>query len=428
MEREEVNMRFARRYALALLATIAVAAVAFAPPAPAQEKTLKLGGLATLEGVFAKNGEDSMRGIEMAIKEYKNTAGGYKIELIKASSDAKPDTAIRAARKLIEQDGIQILVGPLSGSEGLAMKDFAKTKPEITFINGSSAAQDTTLRDPAPNFFRFSSDGAQWSYGLGEHVYKTKGWKKVASLAEDYSFPYTQFYGFALEYCALGGKIANRFWVPLGTKDYASVIVALPQDVDAIYVVLGGADAIAFLNQYQQAGGQAKFIAGSITVDPAILTSRGKAKEALVGTPAGSPIADNWDDPSWQRFVKLYQDTFPADQRFPTPSLFAASYYIATKAALEGLNAVKGDLSNNHAELRKWLSTATIDAPIGKIRLDENRQAIAPNFITEVAERPDGSLYNKVVKVIPSVNQTLNMDRAKFMAIGPVGRDNPKCN
>src|SRR5262245_16935768 len=139
-------MQFARRFALP---AIAAAAAIFAAPAMAQEKVLKLGGLATLEGVFAKNGEDSMRGIEIALKEYKNTAGGLKIEFVKASSDAKPDTAIRAARKLIEQDGVQILVGPLSGSEGLAMKDFAKTKAEITFINGSSAAQDTTLRDPA---------------------------------------------------------------------------------------------------------------------------------------------------------------------------------------------------------------------------------------------------------------------------------------
>ena len=320
-------MPFTRRYAFA---TAAVAAAIFAMPALAQEKTLKVGGLATLEGVFAKNGEDSMRGIEMAIKEYKNTAGGYKIELVKASSDAKPDTAIRSARKLIEQDGIQILIGPLSGSEGLAMKDFAKTKPEITFINGSSAAQDTTLRDPAPNFFRFSSDGAQWSFGLGEHVYKTKGWKKIASLAEDYSFPYTQFYGFALEYCALGGKITNRFWVPLGTKDYASVIAALPQDVDAIYVVLGGADAIAFLNQYQQAGGKAKFIAGSITVDPAILTSKGKAKDALLGTPAGSPIADNWDDP-------ILEDVREA-----------LSGHVPGRSALPDAVAVCGELLHRH--------------------------------------------------------------------------------
>lgn len=406
----------------------AVAAAGLAGPALGQEKgTLKVGGLATLEGVFARNGEDSMRGIEVALKEYKSTAGGWKIELVKGSSDAKPDTAIRAARKLIEQDGVKLFIGPLSGSEGLAMKDFAKTKPEITFFNGSSAAQDTTLRDPAPNFYRFFADGAQWSYGLGEYVVKTKGWKKIATLAEDYSFPYTLMLGFALEYCGNGGKITKRLWVPLGTKDYGSYIASLPDDVDAIYVALGGGDAIAFLNQYQQAGGKAKFIAGAITVDQSILTSKGRAKEMLLGTPAAQPIADTYDGPEWVKFVKQYQDAFPADQRFPTPTLFATAYYVATKAMLEGLNAVKGDLADNQAALRKWLSTATIEGPTGPIKLDENRHAIVPNFLTEVIEGKDGNLVNKVVRKTPPVNQTLNTDRAKFLAIGPVGRDVPKC-
>ena len=43
-----------------------------------------------------------------------------------------------------------------------------RRKPDVTFVNGTSAAQDTTLRDPAPNFFRFSTDGAQWMAGLGD--------------------------------------------------------------------------------------------------------------------------------------------------------------------------------------------------------------------------------------------------------------------
>jgi branched-chain amino acid transport system substrate-binding protein len=60
--------------------------------------------------------------------------------------------------------------------------------------------------------------------------------------------------------------------------------------------------------------------------------------------------------------------------------------------------------------------------------LDENRQAIADNFLTEVELGKDGNLYNKVVKVIPSVNQTLGWDRKKFLDLGPVGRDNPPCN
>ncbi len=121
---------------------------------------------------------------------------GKKIELITGSSDASPDSAVRAARKLVEQDGVEILIGPLSGREGLAVKDYSKTKPEVTFVNGISGAQDTTLRDPAPNFFRFNIDGAQWMAGLPEYVYNEKGYKKVAVLAEDYSFPYTQVLGF----------------------------------------------------------------------------------------------------------------------------------------------------------------------------------------------------------------------------------------
>jgi branched-chain amino acid transport system substrate-binding protein len=47
--------------------------------------------------------------------------------------------------------------------------------------------------------------------------------------------------------------------------------------------------------------------------------------------------------------------------------------------------------------------------------------------LTEVAKADDGHLYNKVVKVVENVNQTLGMPEDQFMALGPVGRDNPSC-
>jgi branched-chain amino acid transport system substrate-binding protein len=405
-----------------------VASLGAALPAGAQDKgTLKIGGLATLEGVFAVPGQDSMRGIEAALKEANYQAGGYKLDFIKGSSDASPDSALRAARKLVEQDGVAILVGPLSGSEGLALKDYAKTQSGTTFINGTSAAQDTTLRDPAPNFFRFWTEGAQWMYGLGDYLLKDKGWKKVATIGEDYSFMHTQFFGFALPYCEGGGKIVERFWVPLGTKDYSSIIAALPSDIDAIWLGLGGGDAVNFLNQYQQAGGSTPLIGASITVDQSIINSKGRAREALKGTPSAGPQADQWDNEAWNKWVKLYQDSFKEADRFPTPGLFATGYYIATKAAIEGLNAVNGDLSDNQKALRAWLSSAKLQTPVGEITLDENRQAIAVNFVTEVVEGPGGNLVNKVVKVTEPINQTLGMDRDKFLALGQVGRDNPKC-
>src|SRR5687768_4958758 len=181
------------RMLIGLLAGAAVATVLSAA-AQAQE-TVKIGLLATLEGPFAAGGQDGMRGAELAVKERNGMAGGKKIEIIKASSDAKPDVAVNATRKLVEQDKVQIMIGPLSGSEGIAVKDYSKTQPNIAFINGSSGAQATTLVNPSPNFFRFNTEGAQWMYGLGKAAYD-KGYKKMLVIAEDYAFPYSQVQGF----------------------------------------------------------------------------------------------------------------------------------------------------------------------------------------------------------------------------------------
>ena len=291
----------------------ALVGAACALPAHAQEEPIKMGALATLEGAFTVLGEDGMRGVRMALEEFGNEAGGKSIELITGSSDASPDSAIRAARKLVEQDGVQVLVGPLSGSEGIAMKDYAKTQPDVTFVNGASGAQDTTLREPAENFFRFSTDGAQWMAGLGEYVFNEKGYESVAVVAEDYSFPYTQVFGFLEPYCRAGGSapVDARFWVPIGNKDYSSVIASLPDDVDAIFVALGGADAVNFLTQYEQAGGDLPLIGGSITVDQTVLGSEGRTRDFVVGTPSAGPISDTWDDPRWTAFVEAYREAVP---------------------------------------------------------------------------------------------------------------------
>jgi branched-chain amino acid transport system substrate-binding protein len=88
---------------------------------------------------------------------------------------------------------------------------------------------------------------------------------------------------------------------------------------------------------------------------------------------------------------------------------------------------VKGDLSGNQAKLRKALAGLKLDTPTGVVTIDENRNAVADIFLTEVAAGSDGKLYNKVVKVIPQVNQSMNMDKAKFLALGPVSRTNPEC-
>ena len=146
---------------LKLLSTISIAAVMAA--SAAQADTLKIGVLATLEGTHTVLGEDGIRGLKTAMGQFNNMAGGKEIELIIQSTDASPDSAVRGARKLVEQDGVEVVIGPLSGSEGIAIRDYSKTQPQATFINGISGAQETTYVTPSENFYRFNTDGAQWS-------------------------------------------------------------------------------------------------------------------------------------------------------------------------------------------------------------------------------------------------------------------------
>ena len=409
--------------------TASVSALALVLPAMvmAQDGTVKFGILVATEGAFAEGGADGIRNVELAIEQAGGMAGGLQIETVVAPTDTTPDTTVRQARKLIEQDGVDIILGPLSGSEGIAMRDYAKTIPDKTVINGISGALETTWVDPAENFFRFNLDGSQWGAGLGSYVVNEKGWTKVATVAADYSFGYTNFLGFAVDFCGAGGDIVERFWVPLGSSDFGGVIASLPDDVDAIYLGVGGTDAINFLNQYRQAGADTNLIGGTIMADQTVLTSRGRAKEALIGTPTSGPLADDNPDPAWQDYVAAYQDAFPEDERFPSPSLFGVGYYVAALAAIEGLNQVDGDLSDGQAAFKEALSSMTLETPLGPVSLNENRQATGSVFINEVVDDGEGGLRNEFKARTDNVNQTLGLSAEEFRAMGLPSRDTPDC-
>ena len=389
-----------------------------------QGQPIKIGLLATLEGPFAAGGADGMRGAELAVKQRGGVVAGRKIEIIKASSDAKPDVAVNATRKLVEQDKVDIMVGPLSGGEGIAVKDYSKTQPQVTFINGGSGAQATTLVNTSPNFFRFNTEGAQWMVGLGKAA-MDKGYKRTMIIAEDYAFPYSQVQGFMAEYCRLGGKVPVKAWVPLGGKDYSSVIATIPKDVDALLVILGGADAVNFLTQYENSGGDKPMMGGSITVSQDVLNYKGKRRDSLVGTISAGPLADTFDGADWKAFVADYQRNYPVSAGgYPSPSLFALVYYVNMKAALDGLAAVNGDLSGGQAKYRDALQKMVLKTPTGDVRLDSNRQAIGTTFVTEVVKDSRGNLSTKVSRKVDNVDQTLGIKPEDFK-MG--SRDVPAC-
>ena len=368
----------------------------------------QVGVTATLEGTYTMLGVDGIAGFNAAVKKYGGKAGGKELEFVIASTDATPDSAVRAVRKLIEQDHVQILISPLSGDEGIAVKNFLQDP------SGADVHQ-RRLRRAGDDLPRSVAEFLPLEHGRRAMVRSGSATTPITIRAIRRSRPSAKTIPSSIRRSSasssnsapLGGQVTSRQWVPLGTKDFASTIAALPDDVDAIYLGLGGADAVNFLNQYQQAGGKAHLLGGSIMVDQTVLSAKGDAKKAMIGTIAASGMADTWDDPGWQAFVKLYQDATPADKRLPSPGLLATNYYGATMAMFEALNKVNGDLSDNQSKLKAALAALTIDAPNGKISLDEDRQAIGTNFVTEVVDDGKGGLVSKVVKVVPDVHQTL---------------------
>lgn len=408
-----------------LLTSVALATTFSASSAYASD-SIKIGVLATLEGAYTVLGEDALRGVKTALKKDQAKSGGKQIQLIVQSTDTTAKSAISGAKKLIE-NGVDIIIGPLSSAQGVAIRDFSKTNPQTTFLNGISGAVAATYIDPSENFFRFTTDNVQWSAGLGDYAYSEKEYKKIAIVADDYAFNHAQVFGFVNEFCSAGGEISDRHWLPLGEKNYSQTIAKIGDDVDAIYLGFSGADTIRFLHQYKMAGGTAKFIGSSITVDGILLNAPDEIKQSVIGMPSSGPQADTWADEKWQAYVKDYKDSFPPDERFVAPSILATGYYTATSAALTCLDKVDGNFSEGQAKFRQCLSTIEFDGPNGTVKLDENRQAIANNFVTEIAQQDDGTLVKKLVRIRENVNQTMGLSKNAYNALGVPDKLGPVC-
>ena len=221
--------------------------------------------------------------------------GGLDIELVGIGcGDDTADRIIQEVRTLVEQDGAEVVIGPLSGDESIAVANYAKDHPEVTFIDGIAGAQDTTLKVQAPNYFRFHGDGAQWNAGLGDRLHNEAGWDTVAVIADDYSFGWTSAAGFIADFCAVGGDVVTRVFPPLGTTDYSSFVQQLPDpdEVDGYFWVVGGTGTNAALEAFVNAKGDLDGAqhAGNLFFSPALASALGPSiAGAYVGGFASLP-------------------------------------------------------------------------------------------------------------------------------------------
>ena len=164
---------------------------------------------------------------------------------------------IAETRWLVESEGADVVVGPLGTPEGAMMRRIAAKYPDVTFLVGTGGAQETTLRDPQPNLFRFTPDGAQSVAGLATYAFEKLGWRRAVVVAEGYPGGWEVAAGFVAEFCSLGGAIVERdFQSLLFTPDPAAAAMRHAGSADGVALFATAAHPSPYLARYAAAVGE----------------------------------------------------------------------------------------------------------------------------------------------------------------------------
>ncbi len=399
---------------------------------------VRIGLVTVCEGFYGLTSEPSIAGAELPLLRRgatlagprptdgvaDATVAGKSVRLFFGCGDQTGETALAETRRLVEQVGVDVLIGPGYIGEGLAIKEYARSRPDVTFV-ATSPAQALTLHDPVPNLFRFAPDGAQLMAGVGAYAFHDLGWRKAVTVADDQSFDYTQVAGFVAEFCALGGTV-EQVWVPPSQQTSPSYYAQLPQNVDG-YVAAGFAlNTLGFVNALPGLRGNLaeEVVGGILSSNLEVIGSQanrfvgvvyGENVPGLAGTPSPGQRA-------WRRYVREFSTTFPEYAALAS-SGFPIAHTNAMEAVLESLEAVEGDLSGDQEEFQARLARTELDAPNGPILLDANRNAVAPNYLRRVTKTANG-LTMRTHATLPEVEQAFG---GYFTSSVPLGRDTIEC-
>ena len=232
--------------ALALAAGIASVAVT---SAPAQQQPIKIGLLPPVTGPLASPGAEMVNGFRLFWEQAGHTAGGRKVDVVIADTTCNPDQALAQARRLVLQEKVSFLVGPLCGHEGPAVAQVSK-ETGVPLVMDAAGADNVTKWERTPTVVRTAVSSSQISHPFGEYLYKELGLRNVTFIGQDYTFGHEVTLGAIKTFTEQGGKVARLIWNPIGTKDYGTTIATIPANTDGVAVAIVGADRIRLFEDW----------------------------------------------------------------------------------------------------------------------------------------------------------------------------------
>ena len=392
-------------------------------PAPAvlaqTPEPLRIGFLTVLTGPLAAGGKQQEEGAALFLKERNGMIAGRKVELITQDTAGQPALAKTKLQELIERSKVQVSIGPLATNEALAMDSYVRESKVPLITTTSSATVDLKARQPHPYVLHAFGTAPQVTYPLGDYAAKTLGFKKVAIVAEDFTYGHEGAGGFHLGFEAAGGKIVQKLWPPLNTPEYGVYIAQIKPDVDAIYTGFAGSNPLRFLKAFAEFGLKGKIaVLGNTTMtDEGILKVMGDEAVGVYSAgwyAAGLQTSDN------KKFVAGINAAYQHD-----PGFYTAGPYTALLMIEEALKATNGKTDDAAAFLKALHDVRLTHGPIGPVKLDEYGTPILDIHIRKVA-RVDGKLTNTIVKTYPQVSQFWTTDPKEAVKQPIFSRDFPQ--
>jgi branched-chain amino acid transport system substrate-binding protein len=403
------------------LGLAAAAALLVSPGLKAEE--LRIGFVAPMTGIFAQIGKDMENGFQLYLDQHKNDFAGAKVTFIVEDEEGKPPVGVRKAEKLIRQDKVHMFVGGLLASTGYALAPVS-SRLKTVYVLSVSAADDLTQRDlnKYPYIIRTSWTSSQPHHPMGQWACD-QGYKRVVTVAADYAFGHEVAGGFQRVFEDCGGKVIQKIWPPLGTKDFGPYIPTLKKDADAIFTVMVGPMALQFPKQTQAAGIKTPLIGGGTSYDEFVLPSMG---DEVLGHVSSLQYSAALDTPQNAAFVKAYRAKYGK-----VPSYYSESNYTTAQMIHEVMKRTKGKWPGGQ-QFIKMMSGLKLEAVRGPVHFDDMRNPVQNIYIKKVEKKkmfgyPNEELWNTVIKTYPDVGQFWKYGKETFLKQPVYSRDFPPC-
>ena len=403
---------------LVVVTALALAASACAPQEDGGGQAggrVKLGFISPVTGFVAALGTDMRRGWEMYWSQNGGKAGDTTVQTVFEDDTGDPDVALTKARRLVEQEQVQLVAGPILANTAYAVAGYVAGRglPTVQM----TGADDLTQRKFDPLVLRVGYTSSQSNFPAGQWAYE-QGHREAVTICPDYAFGWESCGGFVSAFVKAGGKITKQVWHPLGTQDFSTYVSQARQaNPDVVFVgSAGGPDAILLYKAWTGFGLKDKIplIGNCCFADQVFLREVGD--EAL-GLQSFTYWVEGRDSPVVQNFVKAYEQ-----QHKEIPSLYAAGAYMMAQVVAEALKKTGGKIEGK-AFIDAARQVSLSDSLYGALTFDDTNNVVGPVYRTKVARREDGTLWSVDEQTFPEVSQFGSEGKEAFLEHPVFSRD-----